>query len=123
MTCIYVDGGTHKSRICMHDPQKERTIIKTRGKNPSNNELEYLALLYGIQYAKNEYSGKNVTIYSDSKLIVNQINGKWRITVEPLARLHKKCINILPKKITVVWISRNINRAGWVLENEKDKSN
>lgn len=121
MKCIYVDGGTRKSQICMYDPQKEKVIVKTRGKKPSNNELEYLALLYGLQYVKNNYSKENIIIYSDSMLIVNQINGKWRITVDVLEKLHKKCINLTSKNIQVVWINREINRAGWVLEDEKGK--
>ena len=31
MNFIYVDGGTHKNRICMVDPQKGRIIVKNRG--------------------------------------------------------------------------------------------
>ena len=48
MVKIYVDGGTRGSRICMVDKTNDVTIVKTRGGNPTNNELEYLALLLSL---------------------------------------------------------------------------
>ena len=81
---IYIDGGTRGSKICLVDKLKEKVIVKFRGGNPTNNELEYLALLYALAYINNNYKNRNVTIYSDSLLVVNQINQKWRITTEHL---------------------------------------
>ena len=116
---IYVDGGTRNSEICLVDWIRDKTIVKTRGnhsKPPTNNELEYLALHYGILYANNNYSNNIVTIYSDSMLVVNQMNGKWRVTTESLRPLFDKCQKIMTDKIKIKWISRKFNRAGWVLE-------
>jgi len=116
MNFIYVDGGTHKNRICMVDPQKDMIIVKNRGVNPTNNELEYLALLYGLEYINNEYSKKPVTVYTDSMLIANQMNGKWRITTEKLIPLYEKCMKKMRDDIKIKWISREFNRAGWKLD-------
>jgi ribonuclease HI len=117
---LYVDGGTRHNQICMVDYFKDKTIVKKRGVNPTNNDLEYLALYYAIQYANNNYSKKNILIYSDSMLVVNQMNGKWRVTTESLKPLFDKCQNIMTEKIKIKWISRKFNRAGWVLETSRD---
>ena len=44
----------------------------------SNNVAEYNALLIGMQLAE-EFGVKNLEAYSDSKLIVNQIRGKYEV--------------------------------------------
>ena len=116
VTDIYVDGGTRGSRICLVDTSDHRTIIKSRGGEPTNNELEYLALLYALDYIKNRHSNDNVTIYSDSKLVVNQINGDWRITTEHLQSLYNKCIKKMTDNIKIKWVRRDVNLAGIILE-------
>ena len=116
MIKIYVDGGTRGSRICLVDKNSNMTKIKTRGGAPTNNELEYLALEYALQYIYNRYKNKDVTIYSDSLLIVNQINGKWRVTTEHLIPLYEKCNKKMTEKIKLVWVSRKKNLAGHRLE-------
>ena len=93
--------------------------MKKRGNNSiiyTNNELEYLALKYGLEYINNNYPRKQITIFSDSMLIVNQINGKWRVTTPTLIPLHAKCAKLLKPNISVKWIKRDLNHAGWVLE-------
>lgn len=114
---IYIDGGTRNNNICLVDGDK--TIVKTRnglsGK-PTNNELEYMALLYALNYITNNYKGRNVKIYSDSMLVVKQINKVWRITTPTLTPLWEKCMKLMNEKIKIGWVSRDFNRAGWVLE-------
>ena len=117
MTDIYIDGGTRGSRICLVDTHDHKTIIKTRGGDPTNNEMEYLALLYALDYINNRYKKDNVTIYSDSKLIVNQINGEWRITTTNLQPLYEKCIKRMTDNIKIKWVGRDSNLAGIILEN------
>jgi len=116
VTDIYVDGGTRGSRICLVDKSENKTIIKTRGGDLTNNELEYLAVLYALDYINNRHKKDNVTIYSDSKLIVNQINGEWRITTDRLQPLYDKCMKRMTDKIKIKWIGRDSNLAGIILE-------
>ena len=117
---IYVDGGTRGSRICLVDTNKDLTVIKTRAGDLTNNELEYLALLYALEYIRSRktYYEKDITIYSDSKLIVNQVNGGWRVTTETLRPLYKKCMEKLLDNITLKWVPREKNLAGIVLEDK-----
>ena len=116
MIKIYVDGGTRGSRICMVDKHENKTVVKFRGGNPTNNELEYLALIYALEYINNSHRNKNITIYSDSKLIVNQVNGGWRVSTTSLTSLHEKAVSKMNDKIKLVWVRRNFNLAGHVLE-------
>lgn len=117
---IYVDGGTHKSRICVVDQSNNFEIVKTRKGNPTNNELEYLALLYALSYIHTaKIHARQIIILTDSKLMVNQMNDKWRITNEKLAKLNGKCKKIMLPNIKIKWISRKRNRAGFILDKMK----
>ena len=113
---IYIDGGTRHSNICLVDG--DHVVVKYRKGKPTNNELEYLALLYALGYVRDKYKGEKVTIYSDSQLMVNQMNGKWRVTTDNLIDLHDKCSSMMTHKIKIKWISRKINLAGHVLEKQ-----
>lgn len=114
MKKIYIDGGTRYNQICLVDGDK--VIVKTRCCKLTNNELEYLALIYALEYCNNVHSKENITIYSDSMLVVKQVTGKWRITTDRLERLHTKVMKKMTDKIKIVWISRDFNLAGHVLE-------
>lgn len=75
-----------------------------------------MALQYGLSYVNNNYPKKNIIIYSDSMLIVNQMTGKWRVTTPTLIPLQAKCAKLLKSNVTLRWIGREHNKAGWVLE-------
>jgi ribonuclease HI len=62
---LYVDGGTRGMVICLHDPQRDKTIVKRRPGASTNNDLEYLAIIYGIEYAKKYYPRDEIVIHSD----------------------------------------------------------
>ena len=53
----------------------------------TNNEAEYLALLKGVQ-ATLELKISKIDIYSDSELIVKQINGHYKIKNDRMKVLH-----------------------------------
>ena len=117
---IYVDGGTHKSRICVVDQSNNFENVKTRKGNPTNNELEYLALLYALSYIHTaKIHARQIIILTDSKLMANQMNDKWRITNEKLAKLNGKCKRMMLPNIRIKWISRKRNKAGFILDKMK----
>ena len=114
---VYTDGGTkYGGRICLVDPQKDQCIIKHRTGDLSNNQLEYLGLLYAISYVNNNYSRKPIRIYTDSLLVANQMNGKWRITTEHLIPLWNKCQKYMTQYIKIIWVNRDRNLAGIELD-------
>ena len=55
----------------------------------SNNEAEYEALLAGLWLAK-EMRTEQLIIYSDSQLVVNQVNGDYQAKRENMAAYLKK---------------------------------
>ena len=111
-----MDGGTRGMVICLHDPQRQKYIIKKRKGATTNNDLEYLAIIYGIEYSKKYYPRDYVTVYSDSRLAVNQINGIYRVNGDNLIALHKKTMRKLTPRIEIEWVRRNFNYAGIHLE-------
>ena len=116
---IYVDGGTHKSRICVVDQSNNFENVKTRKGNPTNNELEYLALLYALSYIHTaKIHARQIIILTDSKLMANQMNDKWRITNEKLAKLNGKCKRMMLPNIRIKWISRKRNQSNYKLEED-----
>ena len=117
---IYVDGGTHKSRICVVDQSNNLENVKTRKVNPTNNEFEYIALLYALSYIHTaKIHARQIIILTDSKLMANQMNDKWRITNEKLAKLNGKCKRMMLPNIRIKWISRKRNKAGFILDKMK----
>jgi ribonuclease HI len=75
-----------------------------------------LALLYALEYIKDKYPNERIRIFSDSQLIVKQMKGDYRITTDNLRALYNKCKPMMNKKIRLIWISRDFNLAGHVLE-------
>ncbi len=115
---IYCDGGTRGNAICLvHD---DTIIVKTRGGKYTNNELEYIALIHTLEYIASK-NLKNVRIYSDSKLIVSQVNGKYRVTTDNLIALHGETLEKMLRcdGVQICWVRRNRNKAGRHLERIK----
>ena len=85
------------------------------GSGMSNNVAEYAGVLQVLKYLAPRLPGR-VTIHGDSNLVINQLNGKWRIrkglyrsiaveAKELLAHLHG-----LGWQITCCWIPRAQNQ-------------
>ena len=59
--------------------------------------------------------------YSDSRLIVRQVNGTYRVTTDNLKALHRKTIQKMLRccGVQIRWIRRDKNKAGRHLEKIK----
>ena len=114
---LYVDGGTRGMVICLYDSVRKKYILKRRPRATTNNDLEYLAIINAIEYAKKMYPRDKILILSDSKLAVNQINDIYRVNGDNLIALHKKVMRKINWRTTEVqWVRRNFNLAGIHLE-------
>jgi ribonuclease HI len=75
---IYVDGYKRVSRagvgVVLVSPQgdKMRYVLRMRFMNPSNNEVEYEAVLHGMRMAK-ACGATRIKIHGDSNLIAQQV--------------------------------------------------
>ena len=77
---VYIDGTTNQrgSRVGLVVVSPERIIIEKSlrlGFSAANNEAEYEALLMGMTMVQ-KMGGRTVEIYSDLRLVVNQVKGE-----------------------------------------------
>ncbi len=57
----------------------------------TNNEAEYTALITGLKWLI-DLSLLNVKIYSDSELVVKQINGEYKVKHPRMQKLHQQAM-------------------------------
>jgi len=122
---LFCDGGSRSNpgpsglgiagyHVC-EDGKKE--CIFEKGvfiENCSNNFAEYLALIQALNYAiESDYN--NIEFYSDSKLIVEQVNGRWKVKSSDLKDLSEAAISRVRRirkegrQVTITWIPREKN--------------
>ena len=90
----------------------------------TNNEAEYYALLRALELIAEKATGKSpgnigeVLVRSDSKLVVNQVNGEWRVEDERLMDLSSQAREMIEKlgSVRLEWVPREENHAGLWLE-------
>lgn len=107
---IYVDG----SGFGKYGFVTDNTVKIFHKENITNNQAEYLAIIVALDFVKE----KNVTIFSDSQLIVNQLNHKFHIKDDKLRELALKVWNLIESKglnVVFKWIPRTENKAGKLL--------
>jgi len=115
----YTDGGSYKKIgiILVTDIDGNILLKKTFQNELTNNELEYEAIIAGMELAQN-----NDVIYNDSKLCVEQINGDFKIRQKKLIPYSAKAKKIQKEKnLIIIWIPRDQNPSGKSLERIKRK--
>ncbi len=100
------------------DSQNSKVFFKDIG-DKTNNEAEYHALLAALSYIPRNISGrgsdaKNTRICSDSKVLVNQVNGDWKVEQARLMRLRELAAKTMADLSLrrLVWVPREQNYAG-----------
>jgi ribonuclease HI len=85
----------------------------------TNNVAEYSGLIAGLAAAR-ELGAATVDVRMDSKLVVEQMSGRWRIKHVPLQTLAQQAKELAAGfgKVTFEWIPREINKAADRLANE-----
>ena len=88
----------------------------------TNNEAEYGALIAGLKYLI-KLNLLNPTIYSDSELIVKQVNGEYRVKNDRMITLYNEVINLLSnfKSWSLIHVLRDKNIVADKLANEGRK--
>jgi ribonuclease HI len=77
----------------------------------TNNQAEYEALIMGLERLK-ELRVRSVEVMSDSELLVNQVNGKYRVKNPELLKLYKRAKILIREfhEFSIKHISRRENR-------------
>ena len=114
---IYVDGSGGGGPNSGYGYFVKETGESFYEKKPklTNNQAEYLAIISAL----NKYvdSNEEITIYSDSKNTVNQLNHKFAVNNEILRELAREAWVIIAKfsNLSILWIPRKENLAGKML--------
>ena len=125
---LFVDGGgtptvpTYFSYKCLDDSKIEMNrfyltnlcsdllpdncSIYDHRRLSTNNIAEYAACWYGLSRFKEYYDGRQVTIFQDSQLVVNQVKGEWDCKQEHLQPWLKAIRNIWWDKVEIQWVPR-----------------
>jgi ribonuclease HI len=91
----------------------------------TNNIAEYNALLEALEHVQNNCLSQNkkVVIYSDSELLVKQVNKNYKVKSGNLRPLYKKTMSIINKydSIRIMHIKREDNHtADWIVNRVLD---
>ncbi|MFI6701845.1 bifunctional RNase H/acid phosphatase [Streptomyces sp. NPDC050509] len=85
----------------------------------TNNVAEYKGLVAGLKAAKALDPGARVRVRMDSKLVVEQMSGRWKIKHPDMKPLAAEAGRILPSgQVTYEWIPRERNKHADRLANE-----
>ncbi|NVM02289.1 MAG: ribonuclease HI family protein, partial [Candidatus Helarchaeota archaeon] len=84
----------------------------------TSNVSEYKALIYGVEKVK-ALNPSKLKIYSDSKLMVNQIKGKYKVRNPRLIELYWGAVNHLKnfKSWEIILVAREENKRADILAN------
>ncbi|MFI1285279.1 bifunctional RNase H/acid phosphatase [Streptomyces sp. NPDC020858] len=85
----------------------------------TNNVAEYKGLIAGLAAARDLASDAQVLVRMDSKLVVEQMSGRWKIKHPDMKPLAAEAARILPRaQVTYEWIPREKNKHADRLANE-----
>lgn len=112
---IYVDGSGGTSSGYGYFVKETGESFYEKKPELTNNQAEYLAIISALN--KFVDSDQEITIYSDSRNTVNQLNHEFAINNEQLRTLAQEAWSIIGKfsNISIVWIPRKDNLAGKML--------
>lgn len=85
----------------------------------SNNVAEYRGAIAGLEHAYEVDPTANVEMRLDSKLIVEQMSGRWQIKHPDMRTLAKRARAVFPPgQVTYTWVPRERNKHADALVNE-----
>lgn len=85
----------------------------------TNNVAEYRGLIAGLEAAKAVDPDASIQVRMDSKLVVEQLSGRWKIKHPDMKPLAAQALSIFPAgRVTYQWIPREKNKHADRLANE-----
>jgi ribonuclease HI len=85
----------------------------------TNNVAEYNGLIAGLRYIADNHPSAHIEVRLDSKLVVEQMSGRWKIKHPDMRELALAAMRIHDvSKISYVWIPREQNSHADALANE-----
>ncbi|MGB9736223.1 MAG: ribonuclease HI family protein [bacterium] len=121
---VYIDGASRGNPgkagcgVVIYGVQEQPIYLKKYLGHATNNIAEYNALILALEKLK-ELNVKEVTINSDSLLLVSQLNGEYAIRNTNIRKLFRVYMSLATNfdKITVKHIPRTLNKEADKLAN------
>ena len=123
---MYCDGGSRGnpgvagSGAVVYDASGETLgeIAYVVGKKSSNNVAEYHGLIQGLE-ASRSVGATRVDVFMDSKLVVEQMTGRWKIKHPDMQKLARQARDLASgfEKVTYTWVPRAKNKKADELSN------
>ncbi len=115
---LYTDGGSRgnpgpaATGIVLKN--ETGTIVEAYGEyleHQTNNFAEYSAIISGLKKAK-ELGATEVDCFADSKLVIEQLSGNWKVKEPTIQKLFVQAYNAAQKfkKVTYKYIPREKNK-------------
>ena len=122
---MYVDGAAdlHSKTAgiggVIYKESEELITFSEYLDNSTNNEAEYESLIHGLKLLAN-LSILNVNIFSDSELVVRQINGEYKVKNVRMKKLYQKATSLLSgfENWTFTHVLRDKNKVADMLATE-----
>ena len=78
----------------------------------TNNQAEYQALKLGLEAAANTFQAREVHVYMDSMLVVNQMKKIFKVKNRDLWPIHDAIVSMLPRfhKVSFDHVPRELNK-------------
>lgn len=124
---IEADGGSRGNPgpaaygALVRDAQSGAVLAELGGSlgTATNNVAEYNGAIAGLNYVAQLDPDARVEVRLDSKLVVEQMSGRWQIKHPDMRELAKEARSIMPAgQVTYVWVPREQNAAADSLANE-----
>lgn len=85
----------------------------------TNNVAEYWGLIVGLRRALTIAEEAEVLVRMDSKLVVEQMSGRWKIKHPDMQSLAREAHRVISgKNVQFEWVARNLNARADALANE-----
>ncbi|OBA63637.1 bifunctional RNase H/acid phosphatase [Mycobacterium sp. 1100029.7] len=124
---VEADGGSRGNPgpagygAVVHTPDRATVLAESKQAigRATNNVAEYRGLIAGLEDAA-KLNAREVDVYMDSKLVVEQMSGRWKVKHPDLRELHAQARKLAARfdRISYSWIPRERNKHADRLANE-----
>lgn len=123
---LFTDGacrgnpGEAAVGLVLKDEQGKTVEVRHRYLgHTTNNVAEYVGLARGLKLAA-EYTPSSLDVYMDSKLVVEQVNGRWKVKDDNLRELWTEVQKLLKTlmKVNLQYVPREKNYEADALANQ-----
>ena len=116
---LYADGGSRGNP----GPSASGYVLLNMDNQPvlsrgeylgvtTNNQAEYQALKLGLEHALHDFQAREVHVYMDSMLVVNQMKNIFKVKNRDLWPIHNACVELTKKfhKVSFDHVPRELNK-------------